>query len=121
VLPFTMSMLVAALHLALLYASLSFTEARRILPHERSLEVDDGARRFVSVDVPTDPDDHLVKGDLPLLAEGELKTKHWAGLLPANDKGDKYLFYWLFEPDLTGYKGDEAKIPLLIWLNGGES
>lgn len=78
-------------------------------------------RRLVSVDVPTpaSPDDHLVT-DLPLLEGGTLPTKHWAGLLPASPNADKYLFYWLFAPDLSQNSDlQEADIPLVIWLNGG--
>lgn len=78
-------------------------------------------RRLVKVDVPTpaSPDDHLVTS-LPLLAEGTLPTKHWAGLLPASPNADKYLFYWLFAPDLSQNSDlQEADIPLVIWLNGG--
>ena len=52
----------------------------------------------VYVDVPTSPDDHIVK-DLPLLDDADFSTTHWAGLLPASADGDKYLFYWMFAPD----------------------
>jgi len=48
-----------------------------------------------------------------------MEATQWSGLLPANDKGDKYLFYWLFAPDTATYTGAEGDIPLLIWLNGG--
>jgi carboxypeptidase D len=61
--------------------------------------------------------DHLVT-DLPLLDKTEFPTDHWAGLLPASDGGDKYLFYWLFAPSETESKADKD-IPLIIWLNGG--
>ncbi|KAG7359726.1 serine carboxypeptidase [Nitzschia inconspicua] len=76
-----------------------------------------------NVDVPTanTPDDHLVT-NLPLLDNDDFPTKHWAGLLPASDDGDKYLFYWLFAPDqeqIKKQKVAEKDIPLLIWLNGG--
>ena len=41
----------------------------------------------------TNPDDHLVTS-LPLLADGALKTRHWAGHLPASkDPDDKKIFY----------------------------
>lgn len=78
-------------------------------------------RRLKNVDVvvPTSPDDHLVES-LPFLPEGSFKTKHYAGHLPASSSGDKYFFYWLFEPDLgRNSVTDEETIPLLIWLNGG--
>ena len=81
----------------------------------------------VNVPIPKSPDDHLVT-DMPLLKNIDFKnTKHWSGLLPVNEKGDGYLFYWLFEPDPTavqkakssGLIKDETKdIPLVIWLNG---
>ena len=78
-------------------------------------------RRLSSVNVPfpSSPDDHEVKS-LPLLSEGALTTRHWAGLLPASANGDKYLFYWLFAPDVSQQQGlQETDIPLVIWLNGG--
>lgn len=92
--------------------------------------------RNVDVPTPTSPDDHLVdRRALPLLdVDAGRDLTHWAGLLPANDQGDKYLFYWLFAPDPQqledALKGDdmdplkrnvehETDIPLLIWLNGG--
>ena len=81
----------------------------------------------VNVPIPKSPNDHLVT-DMPLLENVDFKnTKHWSGLLPVNEKGDGYLFYWLFEPDPTavqkakssGLIQDETKdIPLVIWLNG---
>ena len=81
----------------------------------------------VNVPIPKSPDDHLVT-DMPLLKNIDFKnTKHWSGLLPVNENGDGYLFYWLFEPDATavqkakssGLITDETKdIPLVIWLNG---
>ena len=69
----------------------------------------------------TNPDMHLVT-NLPLLPEGLLKSRHWAGHLPAKDDGsDKKLFYWLFEPseggDVTNDNSDDT--PLILWLNGG--
>eukprot|EP00978_Attheya_sp_CCMP212_P023616 scaffold72706_cov52-Attheya_sp.AAC.3 len=60
------------------------------------------------------PEDHLVTG-LPLLDGDALKTKQYAGHLPASQKDDKYLFYWLFAPPEEHMKD----APLLIWLNGG--
>ena len=67
----------------------------------------------VHVPVPSSPDDHLVK-NLPLLSS--FTTEHWAGLLPASEDGDKYLFYWLFAPS-SGHSQDDT--PLVLWLNGG--
>lgn len=71
----------------------------------------------------TNPDTHLVT-NLPLLPEGLLKTRHWAGHLPAKDDGsDKKLFYWLFEPGPSATVYDENHreddVPLILWLNGG--
>jgi len=60
------------------------------------------------------PEDHLVTG-LPLLDGDALKTKQYAGHLPASQKDDKYLFYWLFAPP----EKHMEDAPLLIWLNGG--
>jgi hypothetical protein len=82
----------------------------------------------VNVPKAKNPNDHLVT-NMPLLENVDFKnTKHWSGLLPVNDKGDGYLFYWLFEPDpdavkkakhIDGLIQDETKdIPLVIWLNG---
>ena len=69
----------------------------------------------VSVNVPTHPDGHLVKGPLPLTKDGEaLTTRNWAGHVPASGDGHKYFFYWLFEPETV-----DDNTPLLIWLNGG--
>ncbi|VEU38535.1 unnamed protein product [Pseudo-nitzschia multistriata] len=96
----------------------------------RHVSNDDGSSRSLigtNVDVPkaTTPDDHLVT-NLPLLKDFE--AKHWAGLLPVNDKGDGYLFYWLFAPDPKvlqeekdrgRVKQDESNVPLVLWLNGG--
>lgn len=79
-------------------------------------------RQLYDVPIPDKPDDHLVL-NLPLL--NGLSTKHWAGHLPANDvKGDKYIFYWLFEPDISESSTThtsvlDPSIPLIIWLNGG--
>jgi carboxypeptidase D len=76
---------------------------------------------------PNGPEDHLVT-DLPLLDSSKFSTEHWAGLLPASTDRDKYLFYWLFAPDLTAFTDQpdlqeqapyEKDIPLIIWLNGG--
>ena len=67
------------------------------------------------------PDSHLVTS-MPLLPDGVLKTRHWAGHLPAaGDGSDKKLFYWLFEPGNAA--GDNTPInqdtPLILWINGG--
>ncbi|CAB9528530.1 Pheromone-processing carboxypeptidase KEX1 [Seminavis robusta] len=81
----------------------------------------DRHRELPSVDVPfpSSADDHAVKS-LPLLSEGTLTTKHWAGLLPASAGGDKYFFYWLFAPDTSQHSDlSDSDIPLVIWLNGG--
>jgi carboxypeptidase C (cathepsin A) len=76
-------------------------------------------RRLQPVPQPGNPDDHLVT-HLPLMAEGTLNTPHWAGLLPASPKNDKYLFYWLFAPDMTSSQNlQDRDVPLVIWLNGG--
>jgi len=52
------------------------------------------------------------------MSEGVFPTQHWAGLLPASDSGDKYLFYWLFAPDTSqgGEKAD-SDIPLIVWVS----
>jgi hypothetical protein len=72
----------------------------------------------VDVPFPASPDEHEVTS-LPLMSADVLTTKHWAGLLPASDQADKYLFYWLFAPDTTQNTDiAEKDIPLLIWLNG---
>ena len=108
-----------------------FTDARRIIPssleqrqqHDvvgrgnRHLDQGNHTARLVQVDVdiPSSPDGHIVK-DLPLLAEGELNVRHWAGHLPASSQRDKYFFYWLFAPDGDF---DPETVPLIIWLNGG--
>jgi carboxypeptidase D len=88
--------------------------SRRLVPNYRG---DDGHRRAVKVPTVTNPEDHRVQ-DLPL-HDGSLKTRQYAGLLPASENGDKFLFYWFFYPDITNYKGKEENIPLLLWLNGG--
>ncbi|CAB9507783.1 Pheromone-processing carboxypeptidase KEX1 [Seminavis robusta] len=73
----------------------------------------------VEVPFPATPEDHEIKS-LPLLAEGTLTTKHWAGLLPASAEKDKYFFYWLFAPDTSQHAElKDGAIPLVIWLNGG--
>lgn len=99
---------------------LVLVESRRRLPNEVGLNTTDFGRHLLgqNVDVPkaTSPDDHLVTA-LPLLDPSKFTTDHWAGLLPASDDGDKYLFYWLFAPSESD-KPDE-EIPLIIWLNGG--
>jgi carboxypeptidase C (cathepsin A) len=89
------------------------------MQHEKYEENSIQRLSFVNVPFSSSPDDHEVKS-LPLLSEGTLMTKHWAGLLPASGNGDKYLFYWLFAPDLSNHEDlQEADIPLVIWLNGG--
>jgi carboxypeptidase C (cathepsin A) len=80
--------------------------------------LDDGATASVNAPQPSGPDDHLVVEALPLWKGDPFPTKHWAGHLPASDSGDKYLFYWLFAPELTADQMD-ADVPLIIWLNGG--
>jgi len=67
------------------------------------------------------PEDHLVSS-LPLLEDGKFRTRHYAGHVDASVDGDKKIFYWLFEPDLSSFVMDsppDEDIPLLIWLNGG--
>jgi len=64
------------------------------------------------------PDSHLVTS-MPLLPDGLLKTKHWAGHLPASIDGDKGIFYWLFEPGEGAANIPDNQIPLILWLNGG--
>jgi hypothetical protein len=111
-------------------ASSSFMVDRLLLAEEKGTTTTSSNRLLknnVNVPIPKSPDDHLVT-DMPLLKNIDFKnTKHWSGLLPVNDKGDGYLFYWLFEPDPTavqkaksaGLINDETKdIPLVIWLNG---
>ena len=78
---------------------------------------DDGHRRTAEVPIPEDREGHRVTG-LPYL-DPAFTTPHYAGLLPASADSNKYLFYWLFHPDTTGYKGREEDIPLILWLNGG--
>ena len=69
----------------------------------------------VEVPIPTSPDEHLVT-QLPLLDTKEFQeTQHWSGLLPVNDHGDGYLFYWLFAPDpetVTARNLPDNDIPL---------
>lgn len=65
------------------------------------------------------PDSHLVTS-MPLLPDGVLKTRHWAGHLPAKGDGsDKKLFYWLFEPGEGAANIPDNDIPLILWINGG--
>ena len=79
-------------------------------------------RTLSSLDLPT-PKDHLVTS-LPLLEPGSFPTRQWAGLLPLSQTDDdKYLFYWLIEPDFSNTadelsQDDPAQVPLIIWLNG---
>lgn len=73
----------------------------------------------VDVPIPTQPDEHLVT-NLPFLSADQFSTKHWAGLLPASNEGDKYFFYWLFAPEINDSNAvQEEQVPLVIWLNGG--
>jgi carboxypeptidase D len=122
--------------LCLLSIPLRSVEAVRRLPRrEEQVELHHGRRLFSNEDSNkepqfstklsqhrreeiTHPDDHLVTS-LPLLADGVLKTRHWAGHLPASkDPLDKKIFYWLFEPANAANARDED-IPLILWLNGG--
>jgi hypothetical protein len=89
------------------------TTARRIPPGSHSSNnatTTSIPRRYlagknVDVSKANAPEDHLVT-DLPLLDKTKFPTDHWAGLLPASSKGDKYLFYWLFAPSETESKAD---------------
>lgn len=69
----------------------------------------------VAVPIPTSPDEHLVT-QLPLLDKADFhQTQHWSGLLPVNEHGDGYLFYWLFAPDpetVTARNLPDNDIPL---------
>lgn len=117
-------------HALLALLLLNAVEAVRRLPNDQRsaaeevldsiMDPQQTRRRLrVEVPVPKSPDEHLVT-DLPLLKNGTLPTAHWAGLLPASQNNDKYLFYWLFAPDLSAYdKVKEEDIPLIVWLNGG--
>ena len=111
---------------------LGYVESIRILPSEwmnlnstasrRARKLQERRRKMAStpvfVEVPKSPDDHLVES-LPLLDMTTFTTKQWAGHLPASSNGDKYFFYWLFAPDLSGSTMSEADAPIIIWLNGG--
>jgi carboxypeptidase D len=119
--------LVHSYMLCLLVLRASTVGARRRLPNEVGFNATDFGRHLLgkTVNVPkaNSPDDHLVT-DLPLLDTTQFTTAHWAGLLPASSKGDKYLFYWLFAPSETisddTYKNKpDEEIPLIVWLNGG--
>lgn len=86
--------------------------------HGRRLtsDIDDqDSSQFSRSTASNDPDSHLVTS-LPLLPDGSLTTKHWAGHIPASADGDKKIFYWLFEPS-SGAQSDDT--PLILWLNGG--
>ena len=125
-----MIMILLSIVLCLIPIALRSVEAVRRLPHqEQELH---GRRLFSNEDTHhehpsstqhrreeiTHPDDHLVTS-LPLLADGTLKTRHWAGHLPASkDPNDKKIFYWLFEPDNVA-NAREEDIPLILWINGG--
>jgi len=76
------------------------------------------SRKLVDVPLPSTPSEHLVES-LPFLEDGALTTKQYAGHLPASASGDKYFFYWLFEPDVSEISKEDEDIPLVIWLNGG--
>ncbi|KAL7455890.1 hypothetical protein ACHAWC_009340 [Mediolabrus comicus] len=115
-----------------LQISLHTVEAVRRLPNqEQQLEQlhgrlqlfanDDKISQHHRRDEITNPDDHLVTS-LPLLPDGALKTRHWAGHLPASsDPNDKKIFYWLFEPGNNAANNNvqDEDIPLILWLNGG--
>jgi len=58
-------------------------------------------------------DDHKVQS-LPGLDMSTLNSEQYAGLLPVDDSGKNFFFYWLFESEV-----DAANKPLVIWLNGG--
>jgi carboxypeptidase D len=114
---FTMRLRLLLPFLTLLSTQELIHAARRLTPNYPG---DDGHRREVAVPLPTDPEDHRVKGDELPLFDGSLKTNQYAGLLPASSGSDKYFFYWLFYPDIPkDFAGKEEDIPLLIWLNGG--
>lgn len=93
---------------------------RRLLDHhdhDQETLFRQSSRVTASGDKP-DPDSHLVTS-LPLLPDGLLTTKHWAGHLPAaGDGSDKKIFYWLFEPGENA-GNTQGEIPLVLWLNGG--
>jgi len=58
-------------------------------------------------------DDHLVTA-LPGLDAGSFPSKQYAGMLPVDNSGKSFLFYWLFEAE-----DSPLEKPLVIWLNGG--
>ena len=96
----------------------SFTASETVrTPRPRS-DHDEHSRKLVDVPLPSTPDEHLVES-LPFLEDGILTTKQYAGHLPASATGDKYFFYWLFEPDVSEVSKADEEIPLVIWLNGG--
>jgi hypothetical protein len=101
------------------------TTSTRLLNNRQNSQKTIG--KNVDVPVAKSPNDHLVT-NMPLLENIDFQnTKHWSGLLPVNNKGDGYLFYWLFEPDAEAVKKAKSSgliqhetkdIPLVIWLNG---
>ena len=115
------------LHVWLLIVTVGFlpvATAVRRLPHDIQYTNNQTTWRTlkqtaVDVPIPDSPEDHRVTA-LPFLDQGDFQTAQYAGLLPANDKKTKYLFYWLFKYDDSNVHVDtETDIPLLIWLNGG--
>ena len=57
-----------------------------------------------------------IDGDLvtTLPGYGQLKTKHYSGLLPVDDAKSVFLHYWFVESS-----GTPSTDPVVVWLNGG--